>query len=63
MKSVFDKLQNLEFVPSEERSETTAPSSASNELAEHIRRRAEQLSQERNARNGGENAAHARYTS
>ena len=57
MKSVFDKLQNLEIFPSEELSETTAPSPASNELADRVCRRAEQLRQEWNARNGNGNAA------
>jgi very-short-patch-repair endonuclease len=55
MKSVFDKLQNLEIFPSEELSETTAPSPASNELVDRVCRRGEQLRQEWNARNGNGN--------
>jgi very-short-patch-repair endonuclease len=55
MKSVFDKLQNLEIFPSEELSETTAPSPASKELADRVCRRAEQLHQEWNVRNGNGN--------
>jgi hypothetical protein len=52
MKSVLEKLQDLEIMPSEEPSADTAPTPASNEFTDRVRRRAEQLRQEWNKRNG-----------
>jgi very-short-patch-repair endonuclease len=57
MKSVFDKLQDLEIFPSEEPSDSVPSQPASNELTDRVSRRAEQLRQEWNTRNGNGNGA------
>ncbi|HEY2459581.1 MAG TPA: AAA domain-containing protein [Candidatus Acidoferrum sp.] len=57
MKSVFEKLQALEILPSQESMESTAPAAVSNELTDRVCRRAEQLRQEWDARNGNGNPA------
>lgn len=60
MKSVFEKLQNLEIFPSDELPDSATPSPASIELTDRVGRRAEQLRQEWKARNGNENDAYPR---
>jgi very-short-patch-repair endonuclease len=52
MKTVFEKLQNLEIFPTEEFVEAPAPKAPSNELTDRVSRRAEQLRQDWNTSNG-----------
>ena len=56
MKSVFEKLNNLEIYPAQDTTEASTPPAATNELTERVIRRAEQIRQEWAVRNS-ENVA------
>lgn len=57
MKSVFEKLQDLEIFPSQEFVKAAAPPVPSNELIDRVFLRAEQIRQEWNTHNGNGNPA------
>jgi very-short-patch-repair endonuclease len=56
MKSVFDKLNNLEIYPAQDATEASPPPARTNELTERVIRRAEQIRQEWAAINSGNEA-------
>jgi very-short-patch-repair endonuclease len=56
MKSVFDKLNNLEIYPAQDATEGSPPPAGANELTERVIRRAEQIRQEWAVHNSGNEA-------
>jgi hypothetical protein len=56
MRSVIDKLNNLEIYPTQDVTEGSPPPAGANELTERVIRRAEQIRQEWAAVNSGNEA-------